>query len=407
MPEVWTTTNLKSVTKKIGSGSTPRGGKSVYVADGAAFIRSQNVYDHRFEASGIARISADAAHQLRSVAVAPKDVLICITGESVTRTSIVSESVLPAHVSQHVSIVRADPDLLDAYFLQYSLLSPDTKNFLNTISEAGATRRALTKRDLENLEISFPSLPEQRSIAGVLRTFDDLIDTNRQLMEDLDGMYQAEWLRLFGASLSSDQMFPLADLVSTQYGYTASATDSGADPKFLRVMDINKRNWIDWTMVPHCPIPPNELEKYRLRKGDIVVARMADPGKSAIVDDDSENAVFASYLVRLKPKNPIYSQYIYGLLKSQYYLSYSEGAAGGSVQKNMNAKVITGVCIGEPPVEAVKTFDSFGRNIRECLNELVKEVNELTQTRDVLLPMLLSGKITPNRAAKLLEDVTK
>ena len=37
---------LGQVTKKIGSGATPRGGKTVYTSSGTAFIRSQNVYDN-------------------------------------------------------------------------------------------------------------------------------------------------------------------------------------------------------------------------------------------------------------------------------------------------------------------------------------------------------------------------
>jgi type I restriction enzyme S subunit len=63
-------------------------------------------------------------------------------------------------------------------------------------------------------------------------------------------------------------------------------------------MDINKTTYIDWDAVPYCPIPDDQFPKYQLAEGDIVIIRMADPGKIGIVEKDV-NAVFASYLVRI------------------------------------------------------------------------------------------------------------
>ncbi|WP_226759688.1 restriction endonuclease subunit S [Arthrobacter sp. SO3] len=307
-------------------------------------------------------------------------------------------------LGQRTVLIRCSAEL-DSNYLLYRILGPELQQWMEDHSE-GSTVKHINVADVRKMPLpDLPSLTEQRAIASVLRAFDDLIDINTGLMSDLDAMYLTEWQRMFGRSVVEGEAFSLSELVSTQYGYTASATDVGEDPKFLRVMDINKRNWIDWGSVPHCPISARDLEKYRLRKGDIVVARMADPGKSAIVDDDSQDAVFASYLVRLKPINGVFSHYIYGLLKSPFYSQYAEGASGGSVQKNMNAKVITGVQVGTPSLVAVEAFDALGTEIRAGLNQLQAEVNELSRTRDVLLPLLLSGKVAPNSAAKLLEAV--
>lgn len=187
----WPVVSLREVTTKIGSGSTPRGGKSVYRNSGVSFIRSQNVYDNHFESEGIARIGDAAAEQLNNVEVLEGDVLVCITGESVTRTSMVDPSALPARVSQHVAIVRADPAKLDPLFLQSSLLNPIVKSRMNTLSQAGATRRALTKKHLQGLQIELPPLEEQRRIAGVLGAFDDLVELNRLHIEHLMALSSA------------------------------------------------------------------------------------------------------------------------------------------------------------------------------------------------------------------------
>ena len=78
----------------------------------------------------------------------------------------------------------------------------------------------------------------------------------------------------------------LSDLVETQYGYTESATDEEVGPKFVRGKDINKNSYIDWDTVPFCPIESEKHVKYQLYANDILVIRMADPGKVAIIEKE-------------------------------------------------------------------------------------------------------------------------
>ena len=107
IPKGWSHKALLQLTDKIGSGSTPRGGKEVYLEEGVALIRSQNVYDSLFAWDGLARISDEAAAQLKGVTVQEEDVLLNITGASILRTCVVEPDVLPARVNQHVAIIRA------------------------------------------------------------------------------------------------------------------------------------------------------------------------------------------------------------------------------------------------------------------------------------------------------------
>ena len=95
IPKGWSHKALLQLTDKIGSGSTPRGGKEVYLEEGVALIRSQNVYDSLFAWDGLARISDEAAAQLKGVTVQGEDVLLNITGASILRTCVVEPDVLP------------------------------------------------------------------------------------------------------------------------------------------------------------------------------------------------------------------------------------------------------------------------------------------------------------------------
>ncbi len=319
----------------------------------------------------------------------------------------------------------------------------------------GSVAERLNLPTIRALPVVVPPLHEQRAIAHILGTLDDKIELNRRLNETLEAMARAlfkSWFvdfdpvrakhalsKVEGAegrpSASSGQAFPglptsiavlfpdsfedselgeipkgwgvkkLSELCSTQYGYTASAAPEPVGPKFIRVTDINKRNWIEWANVPHCQIDAEARSGYALKVGDIVVARMADPGKSAIIEEEID-AVFASYLVRLKTESLAYSYYVFGFLKSDLYLEYAEGAKSGSVQANMNAKVIVGADVVVPSPLLIERFLGAVLPLRTRLAANVREAHTLTALRDTLLPKLISGEVQVNQGAKFVKEAS-
>ncbi|EMB4098527.1 restriction endonuclease subunit S, partial [Acinetobacter baumannii] len=159
-PKGWDVYKLKSLTSKIGSGSTPKGGDSSYKNDGISLIRSLNIYDGEFSYKNLAFIDQEQANKLKNVILQPNDVLLNITGASVARCCIVPKEVLPARVNQHVSILRIKENAIPE-FLEALLISKPMKLHLLKISGAGATREALTKLQLQELEIIVPPLEIQ------------------------------------------------------------------------------------------------------------------------------------------------------------------------------------------------------------------------------------------------------
>lgn len=107
MNSEWKLVKLKDYTDKIASGATPRGGSNVYFDIGNyCLIRSQNIYNKGFEASGLVYIDDEAAKKLKNVDIFKKDILLNITGDSVARVCIAPEDYLPARVNQHVALIR-------------------------------------------------------------------------------------------------------------------------------------------------------------------------------------------------------------------------------------------------------------------------------------------------------------
>tara|TARA_R110000796_G_scaffold220000_2_gene336118 strand:- start:1738 stop:3072 length:1335 start_codon:yes stop_codon:yes gene_type:complete len=177
------TKTLDEITTKIGSGATPRGGQNAYQEEGISLIRSQNVYDFSFSKGGLAFITDEQAKKLNNVTVEKGDVLLNITGDSIARTCIVPDEILPARVNQHVSIIRCKKGY-DSRFVNYYLIN--LKPYLLQICGVGGTRNALTKEALQNLEIKIPS--NQKQIAKVLSDLDAKIEVNNKINQELEAM---------------------------------------------------------------------------------------------------------------------------------------------------------------------------------------------------------------------------
>ncbi|ADD69423.1 conserved hypothetical protein [Denitrovibrio acetiphilus DSM 12809] len=185
VPDEWKYDTLSNRCTKIGSGSTPCGGKSAYKKSGISLIRSLNVHDYNFQYRDLAFIDSTQATKLDNVEVKEKDVLLNITGVSVARCCRVPSNVLPARVNQHVSIVRVEPEKLSSSYLLFTLCSAIYKQKLLGSSEAGSTRQAITKGDIEEFEILIPKNDSMKS-------FEEITDSLICYKENLSA--QSEYL---------------------------------------------------------------------------------------------------------------------------------------------------------------------------------------------------------------------
>ena len=182
---------LKDISQKIGSGFTPRGGNSNYIDEGIAFIRSMNIYNNTFKKENLTYIDEFLANQLSSVEIFSRDLLLNITGASVARCCTVPDDVLPARVNQHVCIIRQCK--VPSIFLEYCLTNESYQEYLLLLSKKnGATREALTKSQVENLEVILPPLIEVNRFVKTVHQINKLksdvqksIDETQLLMDSL------------------------------------------------------------------------------------------------------------------------------------------------------------------------------------------------------------------------------
>lgn len=309
----------------------------------------------------------------------------------------IREPDLPAYLVQRVARLRAKEGF-DQGYLACVIASKAFTEYILSV-QTGTAVPHISGRQILEYRLPRHSLVEQQGIAEVLGALDDKIAANTKLTDSAAELATTEFSKAYRNAARSSA---LSELVSTQYGVTTSAHDQPG-PKFLRVTDINKKPWIEWDSTPNCTVSDVELSKYRVSPGDILVARMADPGKAAYIDSGDPEAVFASYLVRLKPRNPAEALYIYYFLRSPRYQEYAEGAMSGSVQKNMNAKVIVGTDIDLLEPDLMLQFNKAVTPLRKLIQSHLAENRKLAATREVLLPQLMAGKIRVREAEKALE----
>ena len=195
----WEKHRLSKLTLKIGSGATPRGGRESYVNEGIALIRSMNVYDGKFIFKDLAYLTNVQAEKLNNVIVESDDVLLNITGASVSRCCIVPQIILPARVNQHVSIIRCKKHLLSPIFLNQLLITSEFKSLLQKIGESsGATRQAITKNQIEELTIPLPPLSLQNEFADFVAQVDKSQLAIQKSLEELETLKKSLMQEYFG-----------------------------------------------------------------------------------------------------------------------------------------------------------------------------------------------------------------
>jgi len=201
VPKEWETRRIKWLTRKIGSGKTPKGGGEKYVSSGVKFLRSQNVHFTGLRLDDVVFIDEATDSEMSSSRVLGDDVLLNITGASLGRCALVPKDFPPANVNQHVCIVRIMPDKLLPQLLNYILMS-DGMQAQIFASEDGISREGLTFQAIGNMSLALPSFDQQHAIVAYLDRETARIDALITKIEDSIGLLQRQRVALISAAVT-------------------------------------------------------------------------------------------------------------------------------------------------------------------------------------------------------------
>lgn len=371
---------LKDITTKIGSGATPSGGKQSYKTTGIALIRSLNVFDLNFSYDELAYINDEQAKKLNNVTIEPDDILLNITGASVARCCILPKNLLPARVNQHVSIIRINKDLANPYFIQYLLVSPYYKQKLLSIAQGGATREALTKESIENFEIIIPkSKKTQDKIAKILSNYDDLIENNNKRIKILKEMAQKIYKEWF-----VDFKFP---------GHKSAKfkeTELGNEVMPRKGKNITKATIKEGSI----PVVAGGLEPaYYHNKPNTTgpVITISASGANAGYINLYHQDIWVSDCSFIDSTMTSYLYYYYLLLK--YNQIKVTNMQRGAAQPHVYPQDLAQLKFNTTDEKIIKEFNILITPLFEQIKNLSLKNQTLKQTRDILLPRLISGEI--------------
>ncbi len=366
----WKELKLIDLTSKIGSGATPRGGSNNYKEKGISLIRSQNVLDLQFSTEGLAFIDDTQAEELKNVIVKPKDILLNITGDSVARVCMVPDSILPARVNQHVSIIRASIKKIIPEYVLYNLISQ--KEELLMQSEIGATRKAITKGMIEQFSINLPPLPEQKAIASVLSSLDDKIDLLHRQNRTLEQMAETLFRQWFVEEANEDwKEGVLSDLVVVKYGKDHKKLLDGNIPVLGSGGIMRYGN------------------TFLYDKESVLIPRKGSLNNVMYIDEPFWT-VDTMFYTEMKKSN--LAKFIYHFIKELDLSSMNVGSAVPS----MTTEVLNNLPINIPPASFFNEFESTINPFYSKLKINQTQIRTLEKMRDTLLPKLMSGEVRVN-----------
>ena len=389
---------------KFLSGGTPSKARTEFWDGDIPWVSSGEMTESRIHDSSL-HITPEGAED-GSRLVPENTVLAVVRGMSLAKEFRVSITKREVAFNQDLKAFACKPDV-DPEFLFYALFA-QREHIRQLATEASHGTKKLETDTLARVGIPLPKLPIQQRTVQVACTYDEQMENNRRrmgLLEKAARLLYEEWfvrLRFPGHEHTPIthglpqgwERVPLSELCdSIDYGYTASAQAEEIGPKFLRITDIVP-DFIDWPAVPHCPIEDDRLNKFRLREGDIVIARTgATVGYAKRLHKRHPEAVFASYLVRLRMKPEVDNLMVGVFVESDDYKSYVQSRIGGAAQPNANARVLSGAEILVPPPRIQRDFHETVEPLIDQREILQLQNQKLRAARDLLLPRLMSGEI--------------
>ena len=189
---------------------------------------------------------------------------------------------------------------------------------------------------------------------------------------------------------------------SIQYGYNAPAKESGRI-KMVRISDIQDNNVL-WKTVPFCEIEEKDIDTYLLKVNDILFARTGGTvGKSYLVKEVPENAIYAGYLIRTRYSTLLCAEFLKYFMETKLYWSQLRNGTIATAQPNCNGKTLAHMLVPLPPQNEqkriVKKLDKLMvhivqyDNVYNCNETLNKEFPELL--KKAILQEAVQGKLVP------------
>jgi type I restriction enzyme S subunit len=324
----WDTTRLGDVARVQG-GFAFRSGD--FADDGVPIVRMSDLKEGHLDLTQAARVPAKIVRSLSEFRLSDGDLLLGMSG-SLTNYAIVRTNDLPAYLNQRVGrLILAASDRCDYGFLTLIAISPAYAHHVDT-EAAGAAQRNISGKQIERFVLSLPPLPQQRKIARILTTVDNLIEKTEALIAKYQAIKQGMMHDLFTRGVDehghlrppyeqAPELYKQSELgwIPKEWDCLSFGTFIVAGPQnglykpissysvdgspIVRIDGFYDGQLCDTKSFRRLHLTRAELAVYILEADDILVNRVNSidyVGKSAIVPELREATVYESNIMRLK-----------------------------------------------------------------------------------------------------------
>jgi type I restriction enzyme S subunit len=330
------------------------------------------------------------------------DIVMCEGGEP-GRCAIWKDSVPGMMIQKALHRIRPSKEIDHRYLFYFFLFTGYQGGFSPLFT--GATIKHLPKQSLEKLEVRYPPLDQQKLVANVLCTYDDLIENNRRrmaLLEESARLLYREWfvrLRFPGYEHTPIvdgvpqgwERVRVDDLGTVLTGKTPSTKDAdnyGGDIPFVKTPDMHGNAFV------------LQAETYLTEKGAKTQAKKFLPpgtllvsciGTVGVVSLTSELCQFNQQINAVIPGDDFLRYYSYFALKDMK--PRLDAIGGGVTMANVSKGKFESMDLLRPASALLRNFDEFSSPVFDQIKVLAQQNQKLRAARDLLLPRMMSGEL--------------
>ncbi|MFC2109332.1 restriction endonuclease subunit S [Bacteroidota bacterium] len=388
---------------------------------GRLMASSKDMTDYGWDFSSIKEIPEEDYKKLVKGDCKPlkDDILIIKDGNNYLKHTFVIKKEIDLVILSSIAILRPDKNKIEPLFFQYLLRDPRIRGLMASYVSGAAIPRVVLS-DFKKVEVVIPELPTQKKIASILSAYDDLIENNNQrikLLEEMAAEIYKEWFVRFrfpgykeatfldkegnkvaygtkGAIPEGWEKKPIKDIVDIISGYAFKSDTFKEEGNYKLVTIKNVQNGFFVTKTTDCikELPKNIKEDILLRDKDILLSLTGNIGRICLVYGD--NYLLNQRVAKLKPKTENLFEYVYLFFRSDFLRMTLENYSNGAAQQNLSPVDMSELKFLTPTDELLEGFSSITKSFFDEIIILLKKNQILQETRDLLLPRLISGKLS-------------
>ena len=369
---------------------------------GYPLVRTPNIGKGRLVYSGMHRVSEEVYHKRNLRAVPQEDDLIFAREATAGNVALIQKGEKVC-LGQRTVLIRPDKSIVNPAYLTYLLLAPKQQyNLLGTAN--GATVAHVNLPTIRNLKLELPDLSIQQRIGTILSRYDSLIENYQKqikLLEESAQRLYKEWfidLRFPGHENTKIvdgvpegwEKKKIKDLIDLKSGYAFKSSAFVGEGKYKIVTIKNVKDGVfDGDNVSYLNIVPEKMPSHcLLQTGDILLSLTGNVGRVCMVIGD--NYLLNQRVAKLQSNFPTFT-YCY----FRHYDTFVaiNNMANGAAQQNVSPIRIGEMNMLVTNYKIMHRFEQTAENIRTNILNLSTQIRLLTETRDRLLPKLMSGEI--------------